>query len=350
MVTIMRLIPMPLLCWLVYADQIWIALALGALIGCTDFVDGYLARKHGPTVLGGLLDPIADKVFVALAYLPFVDLGLVPPWAVALIFVREFVVTALRSAYEQRGLSMKTSYFGKVKTWTQMQGLGVLLLFLLLAEHGLVLYGLIVAAIAGPLLAMALLWLLRRRFSPGALIMGLMSLPLLYLHVRGDLDFTVTFIMVVVVGVTWLSGIDYIVVGLRDLRGRGDFHLADVARIIGALLLPVVVFTVLVETSMPVWAPATILAVELSVGGLDNLLSHHRAAAGALAWSLRVLGTTALLALALVPLFDEATVAWLGALATFLSLTGVIREFWHGRDYYLDRRLRDKAMRAPLVV
>lgn len=346
----MRLIPMPLLCWLVYVDQVWLALVLGALIGCTDFVDGYLARKHGPTVLGGLLDPIADKVFIALAYLPFVDLGPVPAWAVTLMFVREFLVTALRSAYEQRGLTMKTSYFGKVKTWTQMQGLGVLLLFLLLAEQRLVLYGMIIAAIAGPLLAMALLWLLRRRFRPGALIMSLMSLPLLYLHARNDLDFTVTFVMVVLVGVTWLSGIDYIVVGLRDLRGRGDFHLADVVRIVGALVLPVAVFTAVVETSMPVWAPATILAVELSVGGLDNLLSHHKVGAGALAWSLRALGTTALLGLALVPLFDHDTVAWLGALAAFLSLAGVAREFWRGRDYYLGRRLRNKAMSAPLMV
>ena len=32
-----------------------------------------LARKYGPTVLGGLLDPIADKVFIAFAYTPFAD-------------------------------------------------------------------------------------------------------------------------------------------------------------------------------------------------------------------------------------------------------------------------------------
>jgi cardiolipin synthase (CMP-forming) len=93
---------MPALCWLIYQGDLWLALILGTLIGCTDFVDGYLARKHGPTVLGGLLDPIADKVFIAFVYLPLADLGTVPAWAVALMFVREFLVTALRSAYEQR--------------------------------------------------------------------------------------------------------------------------------------------------------------------------------------------------------------------------------------------------------
>ena len=62
-----------------------------------------LARKHGPTVFGGLLDPIADKVFVAFAYLPFADVGMVPPWAVALMFVRELLITALRSLASEQG-------------------------------------------------------------------------------------------------------------------------------------------------------------------------------------------------------------------------------------------------------
>jgi cardiolipin synthase len=138
MVTEARLVTMPLISWLVYRgyatgnhDYLWFALVFGTLIGCTDFVDGYLARKHGPTVFGGLLDPIADKVFIALAYMPFADdkIGLVPVWACAFMFVREFLVTALRSAYEQRSLSLKTSYLAKAKTWTQMQGIGMLVLF-----------------------------------------------------------------------------------------------------------------------------------------------------------------------------------------------------------------------------
>jgi cardiolipin synthase len=349
MVTFMRLIPMPVLCWLVYADQIWLALGLGTLIGCTDFVDGYLARKQGPTVLGGLLDPIADKVYIALAYLPFADLGLMPAWPIALMFVREFLVTALRSVYEQRGMSMKTSYFGKVKTWTQMQGLGLLLLFILLAEQRALLHGIILAAIGVPFLGVGIFWLVRRRVWAGALIMGLLSLPLLYLHDRGDLDLTLGYGMLVVVGVTWWSGIDYILVAMRELRGRGDFGRADVVRIVGALLLPAAIFAVLVQTAMPVWAPAIVLTMELSVGGLDNLLSHHRAAAGALAWSVRVLGVTALFGFALLVPLAPGQLAWLGGAAALLSIAGVSREFWRGRDFYLDRRLRDKAMRAPLV-
>ena len=61
-VTVARLIPMPLLSWLIYQGgtgytgnwYMWSALIAGTLIGCTDWVDGMLARKYGPTVLGGL--------------------------------------------------------------------------------------------------------------------------------------------------------------------------------------------------------------------------------------------------------------------------------------------------------
>src|SRR5262249_37815380 len=95
---------------------------------CTDFVDGYLARKQGPTVLGGLMDPIADKVFIAITFLPAVDLKWVPSWLVALLFVREFFVTAARTSYEQRDLQLKSSYLARYKTWVQMCGVGVLML------------------------------------------------------------------------------------------------------------------------------------------------------------------------------------------------------------------------------
>ena len=73
---------MPFLSWLIYrgGDQgyrdnpyMWAALIAGTLIGCTDWIDGMLAPQYGPTVLGGLLDPIADKVFIAFAYIPFAD-------------------------------------------------------------------------------------------------------------------------------------------------------------------------------------------------------------------------------------------------------------------------------------
>src|SRR3954464_8555012 len=172
---------MPLLSWLIYRGAqsgyhgnvyMWSALIAGTVIGCTDWVDGMLARKYGPTVLGGLLDPMADKIFVAFAYTPFADIGLVPWWACALMFTREFFITALRSAYEQRNLALKTSYIAKAKTWTQMQGIGVMLLFPLVDNRPF-LIGLIGFGIVAPLLAMAGLYVVKKKLWLAALWMSL---------------------------------------------------------------------------------------------------------------------------------------------------------------------------------
>jgi cardiolipin synthase (CMP-forming) len=354
MVTFARLLPMPLLSWWIYAGvatedggidktSLWLALGVGTLIGCTDFVDGYLARKHGPTVLGGLLDPMADKVFIAFAYMPFADLGLVQAWAVALMFVREFFVTALRSAYEQRDLSLKTSYIAKAKTWTQMQGIGVIVLFPLM-EGGRAMTILFVAGIVAPLVAAGALWAIRKRLWKGAFFMSLGFGAVLAVHQRGDDLFTMKFCMGVIVAITWISGIDYIAGGWSQLRGRGDFNRADAVRLLSSVLLPAAVFTALVESPAPAWAVIAVLSLELAVGGLDNLLSHHKRALRSLAWGTRTLGAAALLGGAVV--FGGKAAEVLAILAAVVSLVGVGIEFWRGRDYYLDARIRDKAARA----
>jgi CDP-diacylglycerol--glycerol-3-phosphate 3-phosphatidyltransferase len=356
-VTLARLIPMPLLSWLIYRGAesgyqdnpyMWSALIAGTLIGCTDWVDGMLARKYGPTVLGGLLDPIADKVFIAFAYVPFADdaLGMVPWWAAALMFMREFFITSLRSAYEQRNLTLKTSYLAKVKTWTQMQGIGVLLLFPLMGPDSKGLTWFLVFGTVAPLLVMAYFWLAKKKFWRGALVMSGSVAPILALHLHGDVQLTTRWIMIAVVGLTWISGLDYIAIGWKQLRGRGDFAMADAVRLIGALAMPWLLFAVLVKTPAPAWPIFAILSLELAVGGLDNLLSHHKRATKALAWGSRVLGVCALLGAAL--LVKEHAALFLYA-ATAISLIGVAAEFWRGRDYFLDKRIRDRALREAAV-
>jgi cardiolipin synthase (CMP-forming) len=341
-VTLARLIPMPLLAWLIYEGYargddtyLWGALIAGTLIGSTDWVDGMLARRQGPTVLGGLLDPIADKVFIGFAYTPFADPsnlgGLIPWWACALMFTREFFITALRSAYEQRDLSLKTSYIAKAKTWTQMQGIGVLLLFPLLPNKNILL-GLFVAGAAGPLIAMAGLWLFKKQLWRGAIWMSASFVALLAVFFY-DEAYAPRAIMIGILAITWISGIDYIAIGWKQLRGRGDFSRADGVRLLGSLALPILLFAVLVYTDAPRWTIFTILAFELAVGGLDNLLSHHKVATLALAWGGRVLGVSVLLGGALLV---PAQAAPLAIVAAVVSVTGVTAEFVRGRAYYID--------------
>src|SRR5262252_1727606 len=86
-VTTVRLAAMPLLGYLVYCSpqaQV-LGVILGTLIGLTDTVDGYLARKYGVTVLGSLLDPVADKVFTVVCYGVCADMGIIPWWVAAAV-------------------------------------------------------------------------------------------------------------------------------------------------------------------------------------------------------------------------------------------------------------------------
>src|SRR5262249_4521458 len=140
---------------------------LGIVVGATDFVDGYLARKYGVTVLGSLMDPIADKVFVVTALLPIVDIGWAPYWLAYAILLREVLVTALRSSFEGRDLQLRATYLAKVKTWVQMLALALAVAVHVIPRGGMIGLFIVVPALA---LAAALIWLARGRVWRGAWI------------------------------------------------------------------------------------------------------------------------------------------------------------------------------------
>lgn len=94
----------------------------------TDFLDGYLARKWGITsALGALLDPIADKLLVALMLLylmGYYGLSLLP---VAAILLRELYISGLREFLANRQVTLPVSRGGKLKTALQLTGIGLML-------------------------------------------------------------------------------------------------------------------------------------------------------------------------------------------------------------------------------
>jgi len=82
----------------------------------TDWLDGYLARRRNEvTRLGIILDPLADKLLVAAAFLSLVELGEVKAWIVMIILAREFAITGLRSIAASRGVFIAASWLGKAK-------------------------------------------------------------------------------------------------------------------------------------------------------------------------------------------------------------------------------------------
>src|SRR5262249_23096201 len=95
--------------------------------------DGYLARRRKQvTMLGQVIDPLADKLLTSAAFISLVQMGLAPAWMVAVIIGREFAVTALRSLTYARGVAIPASPLGKVKMIAQV----VAILALILSSAG----------------------------------------------------------------------------------------------------------------------------------------------------------------------------------------------------------------------
>lgn len=118
-----------------------LALVLFVVIGLTDLLDGYLARKRGEeTVFGRIADPFVDKVLVCGAFIFLLaipemtrrlpDGAGLSPWMVMAIVAREFLVTGLRSYAESAGWSFPATWLGKSKMATQFACLCAALIYL----------------------------------------------------------------------------------------------------------------------------------------------------------------------------------------------------------------------------
>jgi CDP-diacylglycerol--glycerol-3-phosphate 3-phosphatidyltransferase len=120
------------LCWAVAAEWWLVGLVTFAVAAFTDWLDGWWARKFNQlSAVGRALDPLTDKVLIASAFIfliPVPDAG-VSPWVVAVVVVREVLITGLRGMVEATGRKFGADWFGKLKTVLQCAVLiGVLLL------------------------------------------------------------------------------------------------------------------------------------------------------------------------------------------------------------------------------
>lgn len=103
--------------------------AIFGLASLTDWLDGYLARRRKQvTVLGQLMDPLADKLLITAALVSLVQMNLAPAWIVAVVLGREFAVTVLRSLAHSRGVSIPASPLGKFKMASQVVAILLLIL------------------------------------------------------------------------------------------------------------------------------------------------------------------------------------------------------------------------------
>ena len=132
LLTMARIVMIPLFLWLLDEDTpragFWAALVF-TLAALTDLVDGWLARKMNVvSVLGKLLDPLADKLIVMACLVWMVPMGRIPAWVVVLLLGRDIAVTGLRSVAASEGVVIAAGEEGKAKTALQMIGIICLIL------------------------------------------------------------------------------------------------------------------------------------------------------------------------------------------------------------------------------
>jgi CDP-diacylglycerol---glycerol-3-phosphate 3-phosphatidyltransferase len=130
-ITLTRIASIPLLMWIlisprfssVHGEKELLASTVFILASITDGIDGYLARKRGQiTTMGMLLDPLADKLLIAAAFITLVQFNpaMVPAWMAVVVIAREFLVSGLRSIAASEGFTIEASELGKFKMLVQI--------------------------------------------------------------------------------------------------------------------------------------------------------------------------------------------------------------------------------------
>lgn len=131
LLTIMRLLLVPVVAYLLLHRQFAAAGVVFAVAALTDALDGWLARRLNQiTRLGQVLDPLADKALVNSAMMTSAVLGLLPMWFALLVLVRDVFVLA--SCFVTRVMGLTTEFLpgllGKAAVASQMLCLAVVLL------------------------------------------------------------------------------------------------------------------------------------------------------------------------------------------------------------------------------
>ena len=137
----MRILLAPLMFWIIlnpsyFTDagyhitwNYYTASLLFVLASVTDFFDGFIAREWNQmTMLGAILDPLADKMLIIAAFLGLMMIGEASAWAIYIIIIRELFITGIRTIAVSENLDIKASFWGKVKTVVQMFAIGFLLM------------------------------------------------------------------------------------------------------------------------------------------------------------------------------------------------------------------------------
>lgn len=122
-----RLLLVPIFLWLYLVGRVLPAMIMLGVIGTSDWVDGFVARATGQvSVLGKLLDPLADRVVIVAVLVAYGAKGTVPWWLVGVIVARDLIIMASFAVLERRGVPrLPVNRTGKRATASLFSGMGL---------------------------------------------------------------------------------------------------------------------------------------------------------------------------------------------------------------------------------
>lgn len=123
LISLARLLSVPVVIWAILADEMALAFWLFVAAGVSDAIDGFLARRSGSqTIVGGFLDPLADKALLVSVYITLGHIGYLPLWIVILVVSRDVLIVggAILSQAMNQSLKPEPLMVSKLNTVTQI--------------------------------------------------------------------------------------------------------------------------------------------------------------------------------------------------------------------------------------
>lgn len=122
-ISLARLFAVPIIVWLILGDQIEAAFWLSLAAAISDAVDGIIAKLFdAETVLGGFLDPIADKALLVCVFVSLGHAGYLPMWLVILVVFRDALIIGGALVFQTitSSLRMRPMMISKINTFSQL--------------------------------------------------------------------------------------------------------------------------------------------------------------------------------------------------------------------------------------